>query len=595
MAFIHTRKGETKIMSISLKNMFTAAVILLLTITMPARAVDFHVTTASTLQAALASAESNGGDDTIYLAAGTYYGNFRFTSMEDRNLTVTPEVGTLKGSVILDGKQSGYVLLLEGNSYEVNFIVEGLTIQNGFSRESGGGIYGKQSGNSGTITIRKCIIKNNVSDVGVSESEVAGGGAFLDGFASVLVEETSILDNAIRANPELYTASSCYGGGIASGPSSIFDSNIIRGNTNNCTFSGYGGGAYSGAESIYRNNNIKNNIVIQYGPGYTAAKMTGGGIFSEQNSTFINNTVTNNSAICHPCVQFDPPNPGGGIVTGNGSNLRGNSISENEFGGLEVGADSVLENNTIVGNSGVGVRGGGGSMILLSNNISNNTTDGVELSFVTIFVTNNTIVMNGSRGLNFTPEDGATIDLTNNIIWDNQTSNEGADVFLDNYHEQFGLGFQATSQNNIYSSVFSIWDSESGNLELDPQFHDTGNGDFHLTSTSPAINAGINTPSNLPDFDLDGSPRILGGTVDIGAYERSTTALHPADVSGDYSISLDEFNNYNQAWRANDTWPTAPSQIPVDFVTRAGYLLQKGGDYQNIGVGKPATWVPADE
>jgi len=33
----------------------------------------------------------------------------------------------------------------------------------------------------------------------------------------------------------------------------------------------------------------------------------------------------------------------------------------------------------------------------------------------------------------------------------------------------------------------------------------------------------------------------------------------------------------------------------VDFVTRAGYLLQKGGSYHNIGVGKPATWVPADE
>ena len=83
--------------------------------------------------------------------------------------------------------------------------------------------------------------------------------------------------------------------------------------------------------------------------------------------------------------------------------------------------------------------------------------------------------------------------------------------------------------------------------------------------------------------------------MDIGAYERSTTALHPADVNGDNSISMDEFNNYNEAWRANDTWPVAPSQIPVDFVTRAGYLLQKGGNYLNIGVGKPATWVPANE
>ena len=86
----------------------------------------------------------------------------------------------------------------------------------------------------------------------------------------------------------------------------------------------------------------------------------------------------------------------------------------------------------------------------------------------------------------------------------------------------------------------------------------------------------------------------MDGTVDIGAYERSTTALHPADSNGDSAISTAEFEAYNTAWRANDTWATPPSQIPVDYVTRAGYLLQKGEAYKNIGVGKPATWVPVD-
>ena len=83
--------------------------------------------------------------------------------------------------------------------------------------------------------------------------------------------------------------------------------------------------------------------------------------------------------------------------------------------------------------------------------------------------------------------------------------------------------------------------------------------------------------------------------MDIGAFERSITALHPADTSGDSVISSSEFEAYNSAWRANEVWTTSPTVIPIDFVTRAGYLLQKGGAYKNIGVGKPQTWVPANE
>ena len=42
----------------------------------PARADDFHVTTAQELQSALTQAAENGVADTITLAAGSYIGNF---------------------------------------------------------------------------------------------------------------------------------------------------------------------------------------------------------------------------------------------------------------------------------------------------------------------------------------------------------------------------------------------------------------------------------------------------------------------------------------------------------------------------------------
>ena len=87
----------------------------------------------------------------------------------------------------------------------------------------------------------------------------------------------------------------------------------------------------------------------------------------------------------------------------------------------------------------------------------------------------------------------------------------------------------------------------------------------------------------------------MGGVVDVGAHERFTGTFHPADTDGNSSISRAEFEEYNAAWRLNEPWPNPPVIIDADYVTRAGYLLQKGGDYKNIGVGKPQTWVPVNE
>ena len=57
-----------------------------------------------------------------------------------------------------------------------------------------------------------------------------------------------------------------------------------------------------------------------------------------------------------------------------------------------------------------------------------------------------------------------------------------------------------------------------GNIDLDPMFADPMNGDFRLTKDSPCIDAGTNLP-NLSATDLDGNPRIIGGTVDMGPFE----------------------------------------------------------------------------
>jgi hypothetical protein len=54
----------------------------------------------------------------------------------------------------------------------------------------------------------------------------------------------------------------------------------------------------------------------------------------------------------------------------------------------------------------------------------------------------------------------------------------------------------------------------------DPRFVDPSKNDFHLQSDSPARVRG--TTDNIPmgELDLEGSPRVTSGKIDIGCYQR---------------------------------------------------------------------------
>jgi hypothetical protein len=53
-----------------------------------------------------------------------------------------------------------------------------------------------------------------------------------------------------------------------------------------------------------------------------------------------------------------------------------------------------------------------------------------------------------------------------------------------------------------------------------PDFVDAATNNFHLTASSPALKKGLLLSSSIVGAeDLDGSPRVLNGTIDLGCYE----------------------------------------------------------------------------
>ena len=73
-------------------------------------------------------------------------------------------------------------------------------------------------------------------------------------------------------------------------------------------------------------------------------------------------------------------------------------------------------------------------------------------------------------------------------------------------------------------------------------------GDYRLLPGSAAINAGDNAFTSEPT-DLDGNPRIVGGTIDLGAYEAPEFTLRMNDslaadhhfTQADFAVSYDDF------------------------------------------------------
>ncbi|MDP7453829.1 MAG: hypothetical protein QGE95_16480, partial [Arenicellales bacterium] len=181
----------------------------------------------------------------------------------------------------------------------------------------------------------------------------------------------------------------------------------------------------------------------------------------------------------------------------------------------------VIKDNIGSEGGGIAFQAGGSPKlenVLIHNNTAGSFGGGIYCGAQHMSLTNVTITNNSSNDLggsiyfayqNWDDSDERPI-ITNSIFWDNSpqefylASDPGTYV-MGNFEIQYSDVTGGLDSVNIDGESTITWGS--GNIDVDPMFVDTANGDYHLLASSQLINGGDPTT-----FDSDGS------RADMGAY-----------------------------------------------------------------------------
>ena len=272
----------------------------------------------------------------------------------------------------------------------------------------------------------------------------------------------------------------------------------------------------------------------------------GGGVITIESDyvTVENNTVYNNSWY----TIFGTS----GISFLNGWNYDNNTDTPKMIVRNNVCYGNRLFVKWITGGVCRGITDGNG-IILDNNNNQFGTTNPNGAYNGKFLIENNVCYQNGGRGVNINYSDNATV--RNNTFYQNAASPEITSEFAMRYSASVRIynnifytrsdkatGAPVNSANLLQSNNLTFGGTDTpfftGPQSLtgvDPQFVDAANGNFQLMATSPAVNAGSNTPGQYAAKDILGIDRPQGSSTDIGAYEFQGTpvsiAQQPASSS----------------------------------------------------------------
>ena len=250
------------------------------------------------------------------------------------------------------------------------------------------------------------------------------------------------------------------------------------------------------------------------------------------------NCLLNDCTLSGNTVRAGANSYGGGAFqcTLNKCRLGGNSASY-EGGGAY---DSELNNCTLEENS-ADFGGGAAQSYLFNCRIRGNDVRGVGGGAYLSILGNCTLTENSAASVG-----GADRSTLNNCILVGNTGEDGSNHFNCTLN---------------YCCTIPLPTNGLGNITNEPRFVDMAGGNLRLQANSPCINTGNNAYA-VGSTDMDGRPRIVGTSVDMGAYEVQDEFLawlqqfsFPTNGTADFTDpDSDRFNNY-QEYRC-DTVPT---------------------------------------
>ncbi len=196
-----------------------------------------------------------------------------------------------------------------------------------------------------------------------------------------------------------------------------------------------------------------------------------------------------------------------------------------------------------------------------------------------VLVSGNTALLTGGVATS-----GSSPVFTNVTVSGNTASEEGAGEWFDETGTSvirnsiiYGNGVEGQMENTQNSLVQNQTNAAYGDVannnlptDTDPLFTNPAGGNYTLKPGSPAINNGSNTffdGLNTNTQDLAGSPRLVGPTIDMGAFESADGALPVRWVS--FEGRLDDQR------RAVLTWKTEETNV-------SHYVVERSADAKNF-------------
>ena len=445
-----------------------------------------------TIQAGIDASEDG---DTVLVQPGRYVENIDFNghNIVVGSLYLTTGDTSYVERTVIDGNGANTVVQIASGEDDQTEIV-GFTVSGGGEQWLGGGLFIRNA----NPRLNRLIIQDNAVGTG------HGGGIYVDRDSHLAIDSCIFMNNQAGYGAGIYAKDGC----VVTISNSLFTEN-------------HANSAGAGVYCISRGTIVELTDVVIQGNSTTSAGGTA--ITAVAYSTVIGNRV-------HACNNSTERGEGGAVLG-------------NNYAPILIFYDSEFTNNTASGNGGAFCISYRAELTLERSIIANNVTSGYAGGGIyawedcSVNIVTTTIIGNRSRDVGGSLYMGRRIrcQIDRSTIAENHTDENDNSVYLkdasvlaiNNSILRRNAGSEITaprtgdvnqvslSYSDLANGIDGIDDNHNiditwgdSNIDADPLFADSENGDYHLTEDSPCIDAG--DPNSHPDPD--------GTRADMGAF-----------------------------------------------------------------------------